>query len=285
MIKKIFLTIIVVFLTIYFFCLSIWLNIPPEKLTLWLDQVVNQKTTNQFVYKFKDVVPRWSGVDIAKVSISDQRKKNEIIAAQFIDIDVNLFHFLMNFGIPFKAEIYNGLVSGKLQFFPVRIIIDVDKINIRQIPLVYSTRILPTPVYMDIHSSFVLEKILSAEITVESQQFNISFSDTQLNNIVKLPTLNLKLFSVDGVLQNNQLTIKASTAGDVVSKVSGTILINSKTIHRSGLDLQVSGSLSSEYESKVDPLVKQILKSFQNANNQIKLKIGGSVQYPKINKN
>jgi len=205
--------------------------------------------------------------------------------AQYIDIDVNPFSFLMNLGIPFKAEIYNGLVSGKLQFFPTRIIVDVAQINIRQIPLVFNTRILPAPVYMDIHSSFVLKEILSAEITVESQQFNISFNDTKFKNIVKLPTLSLKLFSMNGELQNNRLTIKASTYGDIVSKITGTIFINSKTIYRSGLDIQASGSLSSEYKNKVDPLVMQILKSFQNANGQIKLKIGGSVQYPKINKN
>ncbi|MBT4286640.1 MAG: hypothetical protein HOD92_04825 [Deltaproteobacteria bacterium] len=285
MIKKIFLAIFVIFLTIYFFCLSIWLNIPPEKLTLWLNQIVIQKTTNQFEIKFKDVVPRWSGVDIAKVLITDKLKKNEIMDAQYIDIDVNPFSFLMNLGIPFKAEIYNGLVSGKLQFFPTRIIVDVAQINIRQIPLVFNTRILPAPVYMDIHSSFVLKEILSAEITVESQQFNISFNDTKFKNIVKLPTLSLKLFSMNGELQNNRLTIKASTYGDIVSKITGTIFINSKTIYRSGLDIQASGSLSSEYKNKVDPLVMQILKSFQNANGQIKLKIGGSVQYPKINKN
>ena len=285
MIKKLFLTLLVIVLLIYFFCLAIWLNISPEKLSLWLNHLVNQKITNQIEVKIKDVVPRWSGVSITQVLIIDKRGKNEILDVQHIGVDVNLFHVLANFGIPLKAEIYNGMVKGKLQIFPTRLSLDVNQINIRQIPLVFNTRILPSPVYMDIHSTFVLKKILSAEIEVETQQLDVSFDESRWKNNVKLPTLGLKSSSFKGTIENNQLSIQALTTGDIVSKTTGTISINQRAIYKSGLNIQVSGSLSPDYESKIDPLVLLIVKSFKNSSGQLRLKIGGNLQYPKLDKN
>lgn len=285
MIKKFLLTLIGFVLLIYFLGLSIWLNLSPEKLSMWLQHFVNQKTTNQIEVKIKNVVPRWSGVDISQVLIFDKRSKNEMLDVQYIDININPFQVIFNLGVPLKAEVYNGVVKGKLQFFPTRLNLDVNQINIRQIPLVFNTRLLPAPVYMDIHSTFVLKKILSAEIEAEIQQFGINFKGSRLNNIVKLPTLGLKSLSFKGFLENNELSIQALTTGDIVSKTIGTILINQRSIYNSGLNIQLSGSLSTDYESKIDPLFLLIVKSFKNSSGQIRIKIGGNLQYPNINKN
>lgn len=285
MIKKFFLSIFVFVLLTYFLSLSIWLNISPDKLTAWVNQTANKYTTDQIEFSVKGVVPRWSGIDVSQVLTLEKQSKKEILDIQYIEIHMSIFHFLTTMGVPFKAEIYNGIVSGKLQFFPTRISINVDKINIRQLPMVFRARVLPSPVFMDIESTIVLQDTLSGNIKAKTQQFKLSFEESELKNIIKTPEISILSFSFDGKLQNNKLNINASTTGDIVTRTSGIILINRKAMHTSGLNIQLSASMAPEFENKIDPLAKQIVKSFQNASGQIKLKIGGNLQYPKLNKN
>ncbi len=269
----------------YLVLISAWINLDPATLTPWVESRININLPRKYKADIALVETSLSGLHLNQVRIRELPASNSVIDVEKLSLSFGLLEFLLFQEIDYTMELYNGVVEGELDFFPQRSLdFSVSELQINRNPVLRKTNLITSNPIVNGDGFYTFSDNPEAEIVFDMSDLSISGQPEYTNIPFELPDTRLSKFEGDIVIKGKDVDVLLSSKGDLAANVEGIIKLNFARPANSEFNLNLTGKLTSEFESKLG-FFKSILVNYKNTTGQVAVNLSGTLQRPRVKKN
>ena len=245
---------------------------------------VKKAISNKVAFELESVKTHFCGLTLDGLVLNTKKENATLIQIQSLDFKLNPISIIRFQEVPFHIKMYDGNINGYLKFFPdMQTEFYATNIQPNHHSLIRKSNIVLSNPLLQFEGAFRLSPQMQAKVKLNLQGLNLSGKMKNTGLPFDMPSTEID--SLDAIIsfEKSQLSIDASSRGDITGNIEGTIEINQKNIQRSKLDLKMIASLNKDYQKKLGAFI-ELLNNYKNKTGQFVVRIRGTTQYPKFEK-
>ncbi|MCG8336205.1 MAG: type II secretion system protein GspN [Proteobacteria bacterium] len=269
----------------YLIFVSAWTNLDPAALTPWVESRININLPRKYRADISLVETSLSGLHLNQIRVRELPSNSPVVDVEKVSLSFGLLEFLLFQEIDYSMELYNGFIEGELDLFPKKSVdFSVSELQINRNPVLRKTNLITSNPIVNGDGFYTFSENPEAEIEFDILNLSISGKPQHTNIPFELPDTKLSEFEGDIVIKGKEADILLSSKGDLAATVEGIIKLNFARPANSEFNLNLTGKLTSEFESKLG-FFKSILVNYKNTTGQVAVNLSGSLQRPRVKKN
>lgn len=277
---------LLLFLSItYLILVSAWTNLDPATLTPWVESRININLPRKYRADIALVETSLSGLHLNQVRIQELPLSNPVMDVEKFSLSFGLLEFLLFQEIDYSMELYNGSIEGELDLFPQKSVdFSISELQINRNSVLRKTNLITSNPIINGDGFYTFSENPKAEIEFAITDLSISGKPQHTNIPFELPDTRLSEFEGDIVIKGKDADVLFASKGDLAATIEGIIKLNYARPVNSEFNLNLTGKLTSEFESKLG-FFKSILVNYKNTTGQVAVNLSGTLQRPRVKKN
>lgn len=258
---------------VYVLLISLWLNLPKDKLAFLIEDYIKQNVPSQVTVEVAEANTTLRGLDLNNVTITYNQLNDTSFRIDQVSLHpISAKIFLLKF--PFKININNSYIDGDYSLLSDQLNFETKNFLVNNIPSIRSMNLLSGSPKLD----------LSGYFGRKSGDFETEFelSDIRINNnnewLVFVP-LNLEDVGFDDIsgsvnLQNNtqKINIYLNINGSYTGNINIVVNLGSNIIN-TNFNITLDGRLDEALINRQDDFAKSLITSYLNNSNKVALEL------------
>lgn len=284
MLKRIFTSLLLIFLLAFFLMVSTWMNLSSEKITPWVEHQINARLPRVYSIDIGSMETKINGLTLNQIQLNEQESLTRLLDISKITVSINIFKLVVFQEIPYSIELYEGSVEGYLDLFPDMLTAFVIKdVEPNRNSWLRKSNIIRSNPIVEGQGSYFFSATPAAAIDLNIENLSITANNEYTNIPFELPMIELDSLRAAFSMKEMLTEVTISSAGDIDLNINGQITPDLKSITRTQLNLIAKGQLKSDFENELG-FVKQLLDSYRNSSKQISVQVTGTLQHPIVRK-